>query len=209
MKKNRMMRLASILLVLVLMTSSVVGGTFAKYTTSAESSDTARVAYWGFEKPTTVEFDLFGHSDSGVYFDGTNDLLAPGTTKTINYEFLNTKVGDRAPEVAYKVIVTTDGSVPPSQKLDDQITWIYNGTDCPTWDSFINAIKAESAEYNAGELPNFLKAGETNTIGWRWEFADGSDVEDTYLGNETELASVKLAIKITVEQMDTAPAANP
>ena len=61
MKKNRMMRLASILLVLVLMTSSVVGGTFAKYTTSVEGYDTARVAKWGFE-PSEIELDgLFNY----------------------------------------------------------------------------------------------------------------------------------------------------
>ena len=45
MKKTRMMRLASILLVLVLMTSSVVGGTFAKYTTSVNKNMVGRVPY--------------------------------------------------------------------------------------------------------------------------------------------------------------------
>ncbi|MFR0985955.1 MAG: hypothetical protein ACLSFZ_04975 [Frisingicoccus sp.] len=44
MKKNRMMRLASSLLVLTLLTTCVISGTFAKYTTQAGGSDTARVA---------------------------------------------------------------------------------------------------------------------------------------------------------------------
>ena len=48
MKKNRMMRLASVLLVCVLLTTSVISGTFAKYVTSVESTDEARVANWGF-----------------------------------------------------------------------------------------------------------------------------------------------------------------
>lgn len=44
MRKNRMMRAASALLVAVLMTTCTISGTFAKYVTSADSTDTARVA---------------------------------------------------------------------------------------------------------------------------------------------------------------------
>lgn len=47
MKKNKMCRLASALLILVLLTTSIVGSTFAKYTTEGTASDTARVAKWG------------------------------------------------------------------------------------------------------------------------------------------------------------------
>ena len=47
MKKNRMMRLASVLLVLTLLSTSVISGTFAKYVTSDQASDTARVAKFG------------------------------------------------------------------------------------------------------------------------------------------------------------------
>ena len=47
MKKNVMMRVASIMLVLVLMTSSVISGTFAKYVTEGQSKDSARVAKFG------------------------------------------------------------------------------------------------------------------------------------------------------------------
>ena len=49
MKKNTMMRLAAILLVSVLLTTSVIGGTFAKYTTSDNATDNARVAKWGIK----------------------------------------------------------------------------------------------------------------------------------------------------------------
>ena len=47
MKKNRMLRLASALLILTLLTTSVIGGTFAKYVSTGSVSDTARVAKWG------------------------------------------------------------------------------------------------------------------------------------------------------------------
>ena len=67
MKKNRIMRLASILLVCVLLTTSVISGTFAKYTTSQDASDSARVAHWGFNAAADFDLDLFNAStDSGM-----------------------------------------------------------------------------------------------------------------------------------------------
>ena len=68
MRKNRMMRLASLMLVLVLLTSSVVSGTFAKYVTEVKGEDTARVARWGFEPVAMNISNLF----ENVYTDGVN-----------------------------------------------------------------------------------------------------------------------------------------
>ena len=59
MKKNRMMRLASILLVATLMSTCTISGTFAKYVTTASGSDTARVAKWGVT--VTANGALFDH----------------------------------------------------------------------------------------------------------------------------------------------------
>ena len=47
MKKNKIMRIASVLLVAVLMSTCAISGTFAKYVTEGSSDDTARVAKWG------------------------------------------------------------------------------------------------------------------------------------------------------------------
>ena len=53
MKKNKALRAASALLVLTLLTTSIIGGTFAKYTTSGSVNDTARVAKWGVDITTS------------------------------------------------------------------------------------------------------------------------------------------------------------
>ena len=44
MKKNKFLRLASFMLIACLATCCAVGGTFAKYVTSDNASDSARVA---------------------------------------------------------------------------------------------------------------------------------------------------------------------
>ncbi len=98
MKKNVMMRVASIMLVLVLMTSSVISGTFAKYVTSGTSEDHARVAKFGVSvvgstdmfhdsyKDTYTTYSA-GETTEGITVqadsEGT-DVVAPGTKGTLS-----------------------------------------------------------------------------------------------------------------------------
>lgn len=91
MKKNTMMRIASILLVVTLLSTCVISGTFAKYVTKAEGQDQARVAKWGVL--VTVEGNTFDTkykaTDEAYLKDGgefsvvaSNDdqVVAPGTS---------------------------------------------------------------------------------------------------------------------------------
>jgi len=213
MKKNRMMRLASLLLVLVLMTSSVVGGTFAKYTTSVESQDSARVAKWGFEP---VAMDITGLF-STVYDAGATDytvesavdVIAPGTQGSAQFAFAYDEAnGINAPEVDYTFKVDTTGSS-CDQSIQDNanIQWKLDGGEWVTWAEFIAAIEALDGDedYEAGELPaGFGINDNTHTVYWRWVFTTGneSDVKDTGMGNADKLAEVKLVIKITATQID-------
>lgn len=73
MKKNKMCRMASALLILVLLTTSIVGSTFAKYTTTGSVSDTARVAKWGVA--VTTSGSLYSNAyAANAKTDGTADL---------------------------------------------------------------------------------------------------------------------------------------
>lgn len=69
MKKNKMMRIASVLLVAVLLTTSIISGTFAKYVTEGSANDSARVAKFGVEVTAT-----------GSLFDKTYKKVADGNT---------------------------------------------------------------------------------------------------------------------------------
>lgn len=73
MKKNRMMRLASGLLVLVILTTCIISGTFAKYATGDNAKDSARAAKWGVT--TTISGALFGkHYNDFSETEGTENL---------------------------------------------------------------------------------------------------------------------------------------
>lgn len=84
MKKNVMMRVASLLMVCVLATTCGISGTFAKYVTADSAADNARVAKWG----VTVVADGSLFSDKYVAVadgnvPGTANLTVFGSEKVV------------------------------------------------------------------------------------------------------------------------------
>lgn len=112
MMKNKMMRAASILLVAVLLSTCAISGTFAKYVTTNEASDSARVAKFG----VVIQADgsLYGQyyqadtnnkptaTADGVTVSAAADAVAPGTEsdKGLNFSINGT------PEVSTQLDVT-------------------------------------------------------------------------------------------------------
>ena len=74
MKKNKMMRIASVLLVAVLLSTCAISGTFAKYVTTDSGSDTARVAKWGVT--VVAGGNLFGKNYEAKTNEGGNQISA-------------------------------------------------------------------------------------------------------------------------------------
>ena len=114
MKKIKMMRAASGLLVATLLTTSIISGTFAKYTTQASANDSARVAKWGVA--LQVAGNLYGeaYKDAIVANNATtltvlandaktadDDVVAPGTKNKEGFKFSLTGT----PEVSSQAIV--------------------------------------------------------------------------------------------------------
>lgn len=121
MKKNLMMRAASVLLVAVMLTTCAISGTFAKYTTAGNTADAARVAEFGVV--ISASGQLFGdtynaaddngivawsNANAGTVNSGTeNDrVVAPGTKNVDGLVFGITG----APEVKVAVDFTVTGS---------------------------------------------------------------------------------------------------
>ena len=133
-----MMRIASVLLVAVLLSTCAIFSTFAKYASTSSGSDTARVAKWSIEVedteigvagPTTVKFDLFqtvndtgnAANDEDVK-DGTGDthIIAPGTAGSFEITIENLS------EVNAKYTITLEETNPselPLQYSVDGTTW--------------------------------------------------------------------------------------
>ena len=232
MKKNRMMRLASVLLVLTLLSTSVISGTFAKYTTSDSSYDSARVAKWGFEATDSsiVLDDLFKSAYNGTVNSETADVVAPGTTNSVKLSFAYDTTTIAAPEVDYNFTVLAEVTSDTSyDDLDDNpnFYWTLTGPnnlngEYQTVALLLEAINkldgqygSAGKKYEANTLPTTFY-GESNQdaaeyeIGWNWVFETkegevvdaDQDALDTAMGNADALDSLEITITITATQVD-------
>ena len=90
------LRLAAVLLVLVLLSSSLVTGRFARYVTTASGEDTARVA-------------RFSVTESGDLMSAFNIELYPGASKNYTIAVQN----DSEVYIAYTIVATNQsGNLP-------------------------------------------------------------------------------------------------
>ncbi|MBU5481397.1 hypothetical protein [Blautia sp. MSJ-19] len=217
MRKNKMMRTAAVLGVAALLTTSALSGTLAKYTTSTNGSDEARVAYWGFNQDANTTIDLFDATYNNVQSEDSKNVIAPGTEKTSTFAFgYDVNDNAKAPEVKYALTVdaTATGSYAKLDK-NSSFKWTLKtpkaatATEYDTVAELTAAIEAlagdESGtkEYEPGKLPDtFTAADEVYTVGWKWAFDNNNDSADTIMGNAATLDNVKLVITITATQID-------
>lgn len=232
MKKNTMMRLASALLVLVLLTTCAISGTFAKYTSSATASDDARVAYWGWGFDSAIEFELFAADYGDVLSENGDNVVAPGTAKSTTFTFAYQPEADgkalnagaiAAPEVDYNFTVAftvADGADYDALDANPNFYWTLNGTKYQKVAELKAAVEALSGaaggtqRYEAGTLPAAFATDANdaveNTIGWAWEFetVEGGvvdadqDAADTAMGNAADLDDVTFTITVTATQVN-------
>lgn len=210
MKKNKMMRIASVLLVAVILTTCAISGTFAKYVTTGSGSDSARVAKWGVT--IGVEGTLF----SKTYKDAPVDYNENDTDRTITVQALtsaNTNVVAPGTKNEEGMTFTLKGTPEVDTKIEivlttKDITYKANESDTPynpvvftlkngTGDVLATGTLATIKTYLEGlskvyDTNTDLAKISTNTDGtykltWAWDFDDNgagtNDVKDTALGN--------------------------
>lgn len=215
MKKTKFMRAALLLLVLTLITSCFVGGTFAKYTTSGNGTDTARVAKWGVTvTPEGATFkDMYDNDTSAtVVGESSAKVVAPGTSGEMTKMTLT-----GTPEVAVRVsyegkveltgwTVTSGFYCPLIIKINGTAVDTSEATDASSFAGAINnAIKGYSNVYAAGtDLSG--EGAKSLAITWEWPFSTaGNDAKDTELGDaaaKDNAPTITIAVATTVTQID-------
>ena len=202
MKKNRMMRLASVLLVLCLLTTSVISGTFAKYTSSVSGEATATVAKWSIEVndteiattgTPTVTFDLF---DTATNYDEAGDdvvdgKIAPGTKGSFSFKVENTS------EVSAKYTITF-GATFPTGITGDRFKFYSDA-------AMANEISVVDGKYTAAngvEIEVGDTEADTVTVYWQWTFGDNVDDSAIGIAAQNGTTVVTITPTIDVEQVD-------
>lgn len=227
MKKNVMMRLASFLLVAVLISTSAISGTYAKYVTADEGSETARVAKFG----VSIDAKSFGMfeadyktDDTTATFEGTysvsaaaddrDDVMAPGTSGS----FADIKIKG-TPEVAVAVAIVSDVAISGNWIVDGDFycpivitvgTKAISGLDYSSATAFADAIKAEIDGKSAQYKPNTDLSGIYDTtnldLAWAWAFETGEDEaaktannkKDTALGDRAVAEDLEISIGVEI-----------
>lgn len=194
-RSSMMVRLVAALAVTMMFTMCFVGGTFAKYTSSATGTDNANVAKWDIKvnndhitTSDTFNFNLFntvndtkdGNPETDMRpNDGT--IIAPGTRGYFDIVIKN----DSQVNATYAIDYTVNTRSIP-------VKFSVNGTD---WFDDINYLDVRGVAINMG-------ATATVRVQWMWEFerTDG-DTQDTTLGSAAT-ATLTVAAAVTATQVD-------
>lgn len=194
--KWKPLRAAAVLFILTALTSNVICGTLAKYTVSASSQDSARVAKWG----VTIfsEGSLFGENYDGTpsntvteNADGsvtvkshhevslgsgttTRNVVAPGTENQTGLVF----GFSGKPETAIKVDVTIRNQ---NITLRPNIYYILHKVKEPVTADNFEALKATYGKLYKKSEQNFVVAGTFEDAVGTYYYAD----------NETNLSGAK------------------
>ena len=206
MKKNKMMRIASVLLVAVLLSTCAISGTFAKYTSTASGSATATVAKWSFKwnggteqeiavsgTAPTLTFNLFSTiNDTGNTADETDvadNKIAPGTAGSFTFTVSNTS------EVTAKYTISL------SEVNTNEVPLQYS-VDGTTWYDSITEVVMTALQNQQLAIGN----NASHTVHWKWGFEGGhtgqTDASDTALGVMGTAPTVTITASITAEQVD-------
>jgi hypothetical protein len=233
--KNRVFRIAALLLVLSLISTVMISGTFAKYTSTYAGQDTALVAKWSFEgfisqdpEGETAELPLFGHLyDQHINQKAGDDyIIAPGVSGefVVEMEYLADVDADVTIEIEEGDDNPTNPEVPMEYSVDSGANWV-------TLDGLAEALVAAittNDEYEGAVLDEF--AGEQDAVGfrllksdvdetdpveisetvqWQWVYdvSGEQDKADTAFGKDSagENGRTSYGIKITVTAVQVEP----
>ena len=218
MKKFNATKMMALLMALCLITSTFVGSTLAKYTTSAEASDTARVAKFGVTVTAEVQEDGFKTAydakeevkdassaviAQSVISSNEDAVVAPGTEgKLINTSIAGT------PEVAVNVetvatLTLAGWTVDEGDYCPIEITVDGTTYKKDTMEELKAAVEG-ALNKNVNVAPN-TNLAEEHEITWAWAFEGNDNVKDTALGDAAaagNAATIKFDIKTTVTQID-------
>ena len=194
-------RLSALLLALVMITSCMVGGTFAKYTSSADGSDTATVAKWSFDvggteitTTDTITFDLFNTIKDTNKTDNESDVfngkIAPGTSGSFKLELKNTSEVNALYTIKLEEVEGTQVPLYYSLTGSDNAAEWYNTIDT------LNAALANK-QIGMDTAPNNTAS---HTVYWEWVYQETGDAQDI-----ADNDAADTALGILAQTVGTAP----
>lgn len=223
-KKINFLRAGAFTMVLALGTTCFMSGTLAKYVTSGEGSDSARVAKFGVKVTATGETFAKSYDEEDtlelktVLSSDNAKLVAPGTKGNMAAISI-TGEPEVAIEVSYDEVAfdLSPNWINEKGKFycpliitigEDTEKVIIDGSTFDTASAFEKKVEDTIKSYKDEYYPTTgFDNIATPSVSWEWPFyiSDEKDVSDTYLGDqaaEGNPATVLLNMKVKVTQID-------
>lgn len=201
-KKNyNSIKIFAILLLLVMIVLMLIVGTYAKYTTELEGSDSAVVAKWAWQindadvskSDTEFSFNLFDTindtSDGNNETDVKSTKIAPGTKGKFEIKVENLSEVNANYNLTLKETKGQDVS-------DAKIEYSIIGTDEATdWTTAISTFNLTNT------LLDMESGSKTLTVYWRWAYSPSvtQDSIDTTVGFAAANSASDVDKTITIE----------
>lgn len=184
-------RLGAMALALTLITTCLMGGTLAKYTSKVEGSGKATVAKWkvAFKNgndplANNFEIDL---ADTGSNKNNVTDKkIAPGSTGSIPIE-IDAAGSEVAATLSYTIDKKDIGTVPIE---------FYTDEACTTPVTWTGTTLEETKDITVDATGENAKLSKT--LYWKWNTT--SDADDTTEGNKETADTGKIQITLKAEQ---------
>lgn len=189
MKKARNILVVTLMLLAVLSFGSVAN-TYAKYTSTADLSDTAKVAKWDIEVGGEKIWDASANLSVALF---TDDIIAPGSEGSAT---IPTITNNSEVDATYSITFS-------ELKNESGILLEYSTDNGNTWNSL------DDVEAITGTIAKGGTVTLTDAIKWRWAYyvSDDQDDTDTNLGKDAALATddesipkIELSLSITATQ---------
>lgn len=185
MKKNIIAKIGAAAVVLTMVTTSLVGGTFAKYTSTVSGDAQATIAIWDvkfegnsskFEKDTTIKLNGTGASNT----------VAPGDTGTL---VLTVNPGNTQVDIEYKITL--------ANASEEGTTYLkfYSDLDNKT-------------EITEDDLTGVIAEGggvSTKTV--YWELVSNDNVNDDGIGLDNDMSGKTETYKVSITATQKVPSA--
>ena len=204
MKINKLLIVALCMITAVMLTSSIIGSTYAKYQTVITGNDSTVIAKWLFKDENnsnatidlsstkTFTFNLFNtikEADTiSTETDTINGKIAPGTGGKFEIRIKN--ASDVVAKHKLQLSETNASNVPIQYKLSTETS--------SAW--------ASLTDFNSGHTSETtLNLGDTASISvdWRWIYGDDSSISsDTALGILGTSPIVMTTATVTLTQVD-------
>lgn len=203
MRKNKTMQMILITLLIAIIALVLVSGTYAKYTSSASGSDTARVAKWSFNvgeddivSKNTFKFNLFDtindsngtDTETDVVSSNEDQVIAPGTSG--NFKLVLKNKSETSAKYGITYTVTNTASIP--------VKFSVNGTD---WKDSLDDVVADDVNTKL----NANTGSTTINIQWKWAYESDNIVDDDITDvNLGKAGTAKLIVQadVTATQID-------